>query len=240
MRCLITLFLSLYCFVAPAQAESASVFAAASLRGALNEIADSYPEDITLSFAGSGTLARQVAAGAPADAIVLAHRDWATWLDTRGLILTDTLVEVAGGQLVLVGPPDAADITAPDAATLIGALKGGRLAIGQHEAVPAGAYAHEWLQHIGAWDTMTPYLAETDNVRAALALVAMRAAPLGVVYASDAVAEPRIRIVYTIPPDTHAAIRYPAAALTEAGRGFVAYLSTPEATAIFAKHGFAQ
>ena len=111
--------------------------------------------------------------------------------------------------------------------------------MGQRDGVPAGIYAHEWLQHIGAWDALQPHLAETDNVRAALALVAVGAAPLGLVYASDAQAEPRVAVIYQVPPDTHDPIRYPAAALTNAGRGFVELLQSPQAAMIFSSHGFA-
>ncbi|MEP3440036.1 MAG: molybdate ABC transporter substrate-binding protein [Sulfitobacter sp.] len=216
-----------------------TVFAAASLRGALDEVAQSYGAPVTLSYAGSGTLARQIAAGAPADVIVLAHGDWAMWLQARGLLLEDTLADVAGGQLVLIGPAGAEPFEVSDAAALREALKGGRLAIGQRDGVPAGTYARDWLQHLGAWDDLQPHLAETDNVRAALALVAVGAAPLAVVYASDAQAEPRVASLYAIPPQTHAPIRYPAAALTEAGRVFVSLLQSPQAAETFARHGFA-
>lgn len=243
MRRLIHALFATVCLVLPAQGQTdtppVTVFAAASLRGALNDIATSYQGDVTLSFAGSGTIARQLAAGAPADAVVLAHRDWAAWLDARGLLVQGTMRDVAGGQLVVIGAPDAAVLPAPDATSLRVALNGGRLAIGQRDAVPAGAYARQWLQHIGAWDAMLPHLAETDNVRAALALVAMRAAPLGIVYASDARSDPRVSILYAVPEAAHTPIRYPAAALTDAGRAFVDYLSTPAAAAVFAKHGFA-
>jgi molybdate transport system substrate-binding protein len=237
MSRLLPLAFAAFCLALPAAAQTVTVFAAASLRGALTEIAQSYPENVTLSFAGSGTLARQVAAGAPADAVVLAHADWAEWLISRELVQKDSARDVAGGQLVLVGPTTAPAMATPDAATLTAALDGGRLAMGQREGVPAGTYAREWLTHIGAWDALAPQLAETDNVRAALALVAVGAAPLGVVYASDAVAEPRVRILYSIPPETHTPIRYPAAAITLAGRDFVTYLTTTSAIAIFAKHG---
>lgn len=228
-------------FVMPAQAQEppVTVFAAASLRGALEEITQIYPTPVTLSFAGSGTIARQIAAGAPADVVILAHADWASWLAQRDLLIPNTLTDVAGGQLVLIGPADAAALNAPDAGSLLTALSGGRLAIGQRDGVPAGTYARDWLRHIGAWDALTPHLAETDNVRAALALVAVGAAPIGVVYASDAQAEPRVKIIYPIPPESHTPIRYPAAALTEDGRAFAALLSSPEAAAIFTRHGFA-
>lgn len=237
MRALIALLLTTLTLALPAQAQNVTVFAAASLRDALTEIAADYTGKVTLSFAGSGTLARQIAAGAPADVVILAHRDWADWMASKNLILEDTLTEVAGGQLVLIGAADNAPLINPTAPSLTKALSGGRLAMGQRDGVPAGSYAREWLTHIGAWEDLLPQLAETDNVRAALALVAQGAAPLGVVYASDAVAEPRVKILYAIPPQAHAPIRYPAAAVTEAGRPFLTHLLTPQATATFAKFG---
>ncbi|MEQ6201413.1 molybdate ABC transporter substrate-binding protein [Sulfitobacter sp. HNIBRBA2951] len=235
------MFLALLLTLAPLAlgAQPVTVFAAASLRGALSEIAHSYDADVTLSFAGSGTLARQVAAGAPVDVVVLAHPEWMDWLEGRGLTKPATRVDVAGGRLVLIGPAGASTLEAPDTDTLRMALGNGRLAIGQRDAVPAGSYARDWLRHIGAWEAMIPHLAETDNVRAALALVAAGAAPLGVVYASDAAAEPRVSLRYAIPADTHAPIRYPAAATTDAGRGFLDHLQSSEARAIFTAHGFA-
>jgi len=240
MQRYITLILMALSLALPAAAQPVTVFAAASLRDALTQAALAYPENVTFSFAGSGTLARQIAAGAPADAVVLAHPDWAKWLSAKGMINPDDLHDIAGGQLVLIGAKAAAPMAHPDAQTLSLALQKGRLAIGQRDGVPAGTYAREWLRAINAWDAMLPHLAETDNVRAALALVATGAAPLGIVYASDAVAEDRVKVLYTIPDTTHSPIRYPAAGMTAAGSDFVRFLTTPQAAAIFAKHGFSQ
>jgi len=247
MRMCPTLFSVLISLVLPAaacaQQQPVTVFAAASLRDALTQIAADYPAEVTFSFAGSGTLARQIAAGAPADAVVLAHSDWTAWLAARDLLQPGTLRDVAGGRLVVVAAAGAASLVdgpntdGPDAEALIAALDGGRLAMGQREGVPAGVYAREWLTTIGAWEALLPHLAETDNVRAALALVALGAAPMGVVYASDAVAEPRVSVIYTVPEGTHSPIRYPAAAITPEGRDFIALLSTPQAKAVFAQHG---
>jgi molybdate transport system substrate-binding protein len=224
----------------PARAQPVTVFAAASLRDAVAEIALSYPDKVTTSFAGSGTLARQIAAGAPVEVVILAHPDWADWMEGRGLILEGTRRDVAGGTLVVVGAPDAHPFTdTPDSKEFFEVLRGGRLAMGQRDGVPAGSYARQWLQSTGLWGPLLPYIAETDNVRAALALVAQGAAPLGIVYASDAAAEPRVRVLYTVPATAHAPIRYPAAAVTEAGRAFLDHLASDNAAAIFAKHGFA-
>lgn len=240
MRYLFAFIISAAFLAQPARAEPITVFAAASLRNVLSEIAQSYPDTVTFSFAGSGKLARQIAAGAPADAAVLAHSDWMSWLKERDQIDGDIQPEIATGRLVLISQKDAAPLPAPDATILMAALEGGRLAMGQRDGVPAGNYAREWLQHIGAWDALAGSLAETDNVRAALALVAMGAAPLGIVYASDAQADPRVKTIYPIPSDAHSAIRYPAAALTDAGQPFVQHLLSPASQSAFAKHGFSQ
>jgi len=104
--------------------------------------------------------------------------------------------------------------------------------------VPAGSYVRDWLRHIGAWDAMQPHLAETDNVRAALALVSRGEAPLGVVYATDAAADPGVRVLYSVPGGTHPAIVYPAAALSADGAAFLAFLQEDAARAVFAAHGF--
>lgn len=222
----------------PARAEPLTVFAAASLQGALDEIAASHPEPLRLSYGGSGTLARQIAAGAPVDAVILAHPRWLDWLATdAGVTLTARRV-IASNRLVLIAPPGTAPLEEPDADSLLAALAGGRLAMGERSAVPAGLYARDWLAHIGAWEALEPHLAETDNVRAALALVARRAAPLGIVYASDALAEPGVVVIHTVPEGSHDPITYPAAALTPAGTRFLEALATPRAAEVLARHGF--
>lgn len=221
----------------PARAEI-TVFAAASLRDAVTEISRLADQPTRLSFGGSGSMARQIAGGAPADVVILAHPNWISWLAEKDLLHAPP-VNVAGNRLVLVAARDTLAPFVPDADGLLTALGGGRLAVGQRAAVPAGIYAREWLQSIGAWDRLVPYLAETDNVRAALALVAVRAAPMGIVYASDAMADPRITILHEIPEKDHAPIVYPAAALTADGEPFLSLLQGAEARAIFAAHGFA-
>jgi molybdate transport system substrate-binding protein len=240
MARLLSLLTLILMFALPVRAQPVTVFAAASLREAVSEIAQGYPQEVTLSFAGSGTLARQIAAGAPADVVILAHADWAGWMEDRGLILGQTRRDIAGGALVLIGASDLHPFTPPpDSKEFFEVLRGGRLAMGQRDGVPAGSYAREWLQSTGLWGPLLPSLAETDNVRAALALVAQGAAPLGIVYASDATSEPRVRVLYTVPASAHSPIRYPAAAVTQAGRAFLDHLTSDDAAAIFAKYGFA-
>lgn len=235
-RFLPLIFAALLPTLAQAEQPSVTVFAAASLRGALDEVARGYDGDVALSFGGSGTMARQIDAGAPADVVLLAAPVWMTWLRDRGAIEADAVVDLLGNSLVLIAP--AGSDVAPDPTDLAGALGDARLAMGQRDAVPAGIYAREWLEATGQWEAITPHLAETDNVRSALALVARAEAPLGVVYRTDALAEPQVRILYDIPQDTHSPITYPAAALSDSGAAFMAHLQSDDARAVFARHGY--
>jgi len=213
-----------------------TVFAAASMRGALDEIAALSTTPITLSYAGSGTIARQVSIGAPADIVILAHPRWMDWLETRGAGLAGSRRDIANNSLVLIGTNGAVPLTTPT--EIPQRLDQGHLAMGQRDSVPAGIYAQSWLKTAGLWDRVMEQLAEVENVRHALALVARGETPLGVVYHSDARAEPRIDVVYNIPETTHDPITYPAAAITEDGRAFLILLSSPEAKEIFKNKGF--
>ncbi|WP_289080032.1 molybdate ABC transporter substrate-binding protein [uncultured Sulfitobacter sp.] len=235
-RFLPLIFAALLPTLTQAEQPSVTVFAAASLRGTLDEVARGYDGDVALSFGGSGTMARQIDAGAPADVVLLAAPVWMTWLRDRGAIEADAVVDLLGNSLVLIAPAD--NNIAPDPADLAGALGDARLAMGQRDAVPAGIYAREWLEVTGQWEAIAPHLAETDNVRSALALVARAETPLGVVYRTDALAEPQVRILYDIPQGTHSPITYPAAALTDIGAAFLAHLQSDDARAVFARHGF--
>ncbi|MEL7164799.1 MAG: molybdate ABC transporter substrate-binding protein [Pseudomonadota bacterium] len=227
MRCALNPLLAVVIAVFFATAVAArpiTIFAAASLQGPLDTIIASWDGDARVSYAGSGTIARQISLGAPADVVMLASPEWMDWLAERDLLETPPR-DIVSGSLVLIGPAGTPDLPAPDATALLARLDGGRLALGHHAAVPAGSYAADWLKAEGAWDIVRPHLAETENVRAALVLVARREVPLGIVYASDARADPRVRVLYKIPPDLHKTIRYPAAAVTEEGRGFVDFLA---------------
>ncbi|MEP3685510.1 MAG: molybdate ABC transporter substrate-binding protein [Sulfitobacter dubius] len=231
--------LTVFCSLAlPLRAEAPlTVFAAASLRGALEEIAAAFPAPLILAYGGSGTMARQVAAGAPADVVLLANNDWMDWLADQGITAAEEAQIIARNHLVLIAPAGTAPLSqSADLSARLGPT--GRLAMGQRDAVPAGSYARDWLTHDGMWEGLQSQLAETDNVRAALALVARGDTPFGVVYASDAHAEGDVQIVYEVPADTHAPITYPAAALTPAGAALVAFLTTEQAQAILVDHGF--
>lgn len=238
------------CLALPAQAADLTVFAAASLGDAMTELANVWEADtgqaVTLVLAGSSTLARQIDAGAPADIFVSANESWMDWLVEQGRAVPDSRVDIASNRLVLVAHDPAAASTADitGQTDILGALEAsGRLAIALPEAVPAGIYAKTALTDLGLWDGLSMRLAPTDNVRAALALVALGEAPLGVVYATDAMAEPRVVTAGIFPENAHPPIRYPAAVVTDASppdtaAGFVAWLVSPAAQEVLARYGF--
>lgn len=232
---------------APAR-EPILVFAAASLQGSLDEVAAAWTrrsgQSVKISYAGSAALARQLAQGAPADVFVSADAQWMDTLQAQGTIDPASRFDLVGNRLVLVAPADGGPrAVALTRRGLADALGDGRLAMAETTAVPAGRYGRAALTALGLWPAVAGRLAESDNVRGALAFVARGEAPLGIVYATDARAEPRVRAVATFPARTHAPIVYPVARVrtAEARRsaGFLAYLRGPEARAAFARAGFA-
>ncbi|MBO9464305.1 molybdate ABC transporter substrate-binding protein [Tropicibacter sp. R15_0] len=242
-RCPAYLALALVCLAAPLRAEQITVFAAASLKTALDEVSAVFEEttdhDVTLSYAGSAALARQISFGAPADVFLSANSTWMTYLEDQGAIVADSRFDLLGNQLVLIShaPSPAQDWTDLDLSQRLG---DGFLAIGLVQSVPAGIYGKEALETLGQWQSVATQVAQTDNVRAALALVALGEAPLGIVYATDAQADDRVHIVAPFPKDTHQPIRYPAAQISEsqAATDFLTFLKSPEASALFQAHGF--
>lgn len=226
------------------QADSVTVFAAASLKTALDEIVAGFEaatgHDVSVALAGSSALARQIQAGAPADLFISANRAWMDVLDRDGLLAPGTRVDLVSNRLVLIAPAPADQIEIDASLDLLSRLGDGRLAMALVQAVPAGIYGKAALEHLGLWQAVAPRVAQTDNVRAALALVALGEAPLGLVYASDAQAEPRVGVVGTVPRDTHPPILYPAAVLRDkpAARTLLAHLQSPAAQAVFAAQGF--
>lgn len=231
-----------------ARAEQITVFAASSLKTALDEAAETYRadrgRDLTLSYAGSSALARQISLGAPADLFISAHPQWMDVLAHDGKIIPATRTKLLGNNLVLIAPAGATPPNADDLNDLAAFLAGRKIAMGLVGAVPAGIYGKAALEHLGQWDALAPHVAQTDNVRAALALVALGQAALGVVYASDAQAEPRVQVVQRFAPDSHPQITYPAAVIAgaheQAARDFLTWLTQDSAQNIFARHGFIQ
>ncbi|WP_313136222.1 molybdate ABC transporter substrate-binding protein [Paracoccus jeotgali] len=230
----------------PATADQVHVFAAASMRNALDAVAADYMaksgDQVVISYAGSNALARQIIDGAPADIFISANESWMDEVEAAGLIADDLRRDLLQNTLVLVaGDPS---VQGPVNATmdLAGMLDGGKLAMALVESVPAGQYGKAALEHLGLWQVAEPSVAQADNVRAALALVATGEAPLGIVYATDAKAEPRVHVVGEFPDDSYPPATYPAGLLTESeddgDRAFFEALSGEAASAIFAEQGF--
>jgi molybdate transport system substrate-binding protein len=225
-----------------------TIFAAASLKNALDSAATAYQANsgnkIVISYAGSSALAKQIEHGAPADIFISADLDWMNYLAKAKLIKDDTRSNMLGNRLVLIAPKSSsADIKIGKDFALAAALGDGRLAVADVKAVPAGKYAHAALEKLGVWTAVEPKLAQAENVRAALALVAQGEAPFGIVYQTDAAAEPKVKVVDAFPDDTHPPIIYPIA-VTAASKNpdealaFIGYLKSPEGQAAFTKQGF--
>lgn len=243
------LIISLFAYVAPAAAEEKiTVFAAASLTNALQDIGDAYEKHtgvkIVNSFASSSTLARQIENGAPAQIFISADEQWMDYLATRGWIDTASRKNVIGNTLILIAPADShlgprAIDRNLDWAKM---LEGGRLALGDPDHVPAGIYAKQALQKLGAWNDLGPHLAPAEDVRAALTFVDRGEAPLGIVYLTDARNDAKVKIVGVFPQDTHPPIVYPFAIVknadNEAVRDYFSYLTGSKALAVFRHCGF--
>ena len=229
-----------------AAAESVTVFAAASLKTAMDDIAarfeDATGHDVSVSLAGSSVLARQIQQGAPADIFLSANTDWMDVLEADGLLAAGSRVDLLSNTLVLVAPAPSESVEIGRDTDLARMLGEGRLAMAMVASVPAGIYGKAALEALGLWDEVAPQVAQADNVRAALALVALGEAPLGVVYGSDARAEPHVGVVGTFPEDSHPPITYPMARIAgHAGEGvdaFLQFLQGPEAAEVFEGQGF--
>lgn len=229
-------------------AENITVFAAASLTNALQDIASTYQQGkevkIVSSFASSSTLARQIEQGAPADLFISADQQWMDYAAQKKTIDEASRYTLLGNDLVLIAPKEAkaqqVDISkTTDWKSL---LKGQRLSVGDPDHVPAGIYAKEALQKLGAWETVEPVLARGNSVRAALALVERNETPYGIVYGSDAMASQKVTEVGVFPADSHKPVEYPMAMLkghdSASVTAFYNYLKGPQAAAVFKHYGF--
>jgi molybdate transport system substrate-binding protein len=228
------------------------IAAAVSLKEALDETAAAFRKatggDVAVTYAASSALARQIEAKAPFDVFISADADWMDYLAARQLVVPGTRRNLLGNGLVLIGRKDGGSesgLRIGHGFPLAGALKGGRLAIANPDAVPAGRYAKAALEHLGVWTSIERATARAENVRVALAYVARGEAPLGIVYRTDALAEPGVRVIDTFPAAAHPPIVYPVAVLRDgaapagAAKRFAAFLGGDSATAIWKRHGFA-
>jgi molybdate transport system substrate-binding protein len=234
---------------AHAESQSVTVFAAASLKTALDDIAAEWRKETgktaRISYAASGPLAKQIEAGAPADIFISADVPWMDYAAERKLIKSETRRNLIGNALVLVAPADSkAQPMEIGAQTDFNALLGpdGRLVMGEPRSVPAGAYAQKALTSLGLWDKVKERVAQTESVRAALLFVARGEAPAGIVYRSDAHAERHVKVLGTFPESSHAPIVYPIAIIAASANpdaiAFSDYLATPAASAIFKRESF--
>ena len=237
---------ALLCLVLPAFAAAAvTVFAAASLKESLDSVAQAWQasggEPVRVAYGASSALARQIAAGAPAEVFISADLDWMRYVESRGLVRGQP-VKLLANDLVLIAPAGSAvKLRIEPGFDLARALAGGRLAIADPRAVPAGKYGRAALESLGAWNAVADHLAPAGDVRTALAMVARGEAPLGIVYSTDARAEPRVRVVGAFPAGSHPPIVYPLAELrtaTAAGQRFAQFAASPAARAIWSRFGF--
>ena len=223
------------------------VFAAASLKNALDAIDAAWKTEsgkqATVSYAASSALAKQIEEGAPADVFISADLDWMKYLADKKLIKDGSDVRLLGNRIVLVAPKDSAakaDIAANF--DLAGLLGEGRLAMGDVKAVPAGKYGKAALEKLGVWSSVEGKIAQAENVRAALKLVSAGEAPLGIVYQTDATAEPGVKIVGVFPEDSHPPIVYPVGVTAESNNAdaaeYVKYLQSAKAKELFEAQGF--
>ncbi len=232
---------------APAQNQKLVIFAAASLKSALDDVNAAYRSEsgqvTTTSYAASSTLAKQIEAAAPADIFISADLGWMDYLAERNLIKPETRANLLGNRLVLIAPVNSSSKLgiAPNF-PLAQALGDGRLAIADPNGVPAGKYAKAALEALGVWSSVADKLVPAENVRATLLWVSRGEAPLGIVYQTDAVADPGVKILATFPENAHPPIIYPIAVVAgsanPAGPGYIAYLDSRAARPIFEKQGF--
>lgn len=229
-------------------ADNITVFAAASLTNAMQDIASRYKQEkgvtVVSSFTSSSTLARQIEQGAPADLFISADQQWMDDAVAKKSVITSSRYTLLGNDLVLIAPRSAAAkaVTLDPQTDWKTLLHGERLAVGDPDHVPAGIYAKEALQKLGAWEGVAPSLAPANNVRAALALVERNETPYGIVYGSDAVASDKVQVVGHFPATSHKPVEYPMAIVNDhdkaAVKAFYDYLKGPQAAAIFKHYGF--
>ena len=232
---------------AAGQEKSITIFAAASMKNALDDINAAFTKStgikVAASYAASSALMKQIEQGAPADVFASADLDWMDYGSRKKVINDATRVNLLGNQLVLIAPKDSKldNVTIGPGFDLAKLAGDSRIATGDVKVVPVGKYAKAALEKLGSWQAAAPKFAMMENVRAALILVARGEAPLGIVYSTDAKVEPRVKIIGTFPADSHPAIVYPVAATVTAkpeANTYLSYLRSAAAKAVFERYGF--
>jgi molybdate transport system substrate-binding protein len=236
MKRFTAILLMLSTSITSVSSEHLTVFAAASTTEAMNELAGAfkaeYGEGIHFNFSSSGALARQIAAGAPADLFISANSQWMDWLEEHSAIDPATRFNLAANALVLIAPSGSN-------LQFNGHIEG-RVAVGDFKSVPAGIYAEQALTHMGWMDQLRPNLIMASNVRTALMYVERGEVAAGIVYATDAKASNKVSIIGTFPSGSHSPIIYPVATCRDVQKAtrFLNFLRSPEARVILKKHGF--
>lgn len=232
---------------AAAQDQRLIVFAAASLKDALDEVNAAYKKardvQVAVSYAGSSQLVKQIEQGAPAEVFISADLESMDYGSQKKVVQDVTRINLLGNKLVLIAAADSKNgsITINSSFDLAGLAGNGRITIGDVRAVPGGRYAQAALENLGLWESVQPKLAMVENVRVALSLVARGEAPLGIVYETDARAEPKVKVIGAFPADSHPPIVYPAALTATAkarAAAYLEFLQSPTARGIFEKRGF--
>jgi molybdate transport system substrate-binding protein len=232
---------------ARAQEPTITVFAAASMKNAIDDINAAFTRQtgikVVVSYAASSALMKQIENGAPADVFISADLDWMDYGAQRRLVRNDTRVNLVGNRLVLIAPEDSptGNMTIAPGFDLASLAGNGKIVTGDVRAVPAGKYAKSALEKLGAWTTAEPKIAMAENVRAALTLVARGEAALGIVYATDAKVEPNVKVVGVFPEDSHPAIVYPVALTTNAkpvSERYLGFLRSQLSKSVFEGYGF--
>jgi molybdate transport system substrate-binding protein len=230
-----------------AEEKPITVFAAASMKNALDEVNTLFTNrsgiKVVASYAASSALMKQIEQGAPADVFLSADVDWMDYGAKHNLIKNDSREDLLGNRLVLIAPKDSKidKVSIERGFDLAGLVGNGRIATGDVRSVPAGLYAKAALEKLGVWSSVESKLAMAENVRAALVLVARREAPLGIVYETDAKVDPGVKIVGVFLEDSHPPIIYPVAMTKDAkpeAAKYLAFLTTPQAKAVFERYGF--
>ena len=227
--------------------DALTVFAAASLKNALDDVDTAYSKKagvkVVVSYAASSALMKQIEQGAPADVFASADLDWMDYGSRKKVIKNASRLNLLGNRIVLIAPKDSklGEVAIGPGFDLAGLAGDGRIVTADMQSVPAGKYAKAALETLGAWAAAAPKFAMTENVRAALALVARGEAALGIVYETDAKVEPNVKIVGRFPPDSHPPIVYPVAATMGAkpeADDYLAFLRSRAAKVIFERYGF--
>jgi molybdate transport system substrate-binding protein len=229
-----------------AAAEKVTVFAAASLKNALDAVNTQWQKqsgnEATVSYASSSALAKQIESGAPADVFISADLSWMDYLAEEKLIKDETRANLIGNRLVLIAGKDTADVDITPGFDLAALLGDGRLAMGAVDSVPAGKYGKAALEKLGVWPSVEAKVAGAENVRAALLLVSKGEAPYGIVYQTDAIADSGVKMVGIFPEDSHPPIVYPIAITADStnpeAQAYVDFAKSEKAEAVFKAQGF--